>query len=738
MKGIGIVPAMRGNGSCRAVSFHWGDRVLTVENTGNIPQDAAIARWRLLLDGRETAAGDLPVPPLAAGGSCTVVLPAWSGRARPNVSPATWGERHLNVEVRDAAGVPCLTQFPADYRQGLYPPVPRIQPMRRKGEPLFSRRVDVADGTSFSPVPFLSEIEWLGEGVGDDIGFAGLWRARRCAIRELKAVRRVTFVGGGERLEIAALRGSFSLALADGRAVVSGIDPRLLVFDDWNPEAELVLTAPFQQNVGTDAFSICLETSRAEPSLRLVVDGVREIPFEYRLADFSGTFFAVAHVTDCAPGSVVKYDLSCGDFPGEVHLWKDCEDDFKCAIWSDFQCGSMNGPSLWFDWEDDPFRCGEMMFRDMIAEKCDFAVSTGDMADVGDYAKELRPLYLERTCGTIGRVMPFYIAFGNHDSIHPENHFFVENPSKGSFAFVKNNCLFLCIDDIEVGNDKTPARPELVEFVERTLSSEAARRAKFVFAFQHVAVYEEAFGNCNRNLLPLYEKYGVDAVFSGDHHGYERIVRGGLLQVVNGCMGYFWHQGGLVNWFGDETVVGGHKDLAASWRFQKEGERGVLGPAAPVSQGLIPGYATLEVRGDVAEWKLHAFNADGSKVGVVDSFVMRRGERPHAPRGMATEYFAWNKPGDPAWGLLFTLTGKGGRVVRLSDWGAVEVAEGVSDFRSHYEAVKDAASRWKGKTFHDLENVGVEFTLEGDGGSRRVRRYTLKPDNSLEFSESLV
>lgn len=725
--------ARRGDGVCRAVGFRWADLLLQVANSGLEPSGPVSIEWSFLLDGEEKARGVVDVPSIAAGDMAEVVVPPLPTRLRQNVSPTTWGERHYNFRIVSPSGE-SLSQFAPDFKLGLYPPVPRIQPMRRKGAALYRGRKDNMDGTGFVISKSLSGLEWFGEGEDDEEGFVGLWKRPIASGCDLKGVRRFVVSGGGDRLQVSALRGSFSLKMQDRNVDIGGIDPSLLVFDDWNPEAELVLTAPFQQNVGEDAFSVCIETSRADPALKLRVDGIGDIPFEYRFADFSGTWFGVARVVGCVPGSEVAYDLSIGGFAGVARLWKKCDDDFTCAIWSDFQAGSMNGPSLWFDWEDDPFKCGEMMFRDMVARKCDFAVGTGDIADVGDYAKELRPLYLERTCGIIGRVMPFYMAFGNHDSIYPENHFFVENPSKGSFAFVKNNCLFLCIDDIEVGNDKNPAKPELVDFVERTLSSDVARNARFVFAFQHVAVYEEAFGNCNRNLLPLYEKYGVDAVFSGDHHGYERIVRGGVLQVVNGCMGYFWHQGSLVNWFGDETVVGGHKDLDAKWRFQAPGKRGELGPEAPVSQGLIPGYATLEVRGDEAEWKLHGFNADGSPVGVVDSFVMKRGVRPSAPKGMATEYHGWSQPDDPAFGLIYILTGKGGRVVRLADWGAVEVAPSVVDFREHWESLGDKRQQWRGETFHTADDVGVVFEY-GNGESYRRRRYTLHADNTLSVTE---
>ena len=709
-------------------SFDWKGFSVEIANCGQNVTDELSGRWELLLDGRRIAGGEFPVGPLPSGASRKISLPGASGRIRPDVSPATWGERHANVFLYARGAEIARRQFVPDFKCGLRPPVRRIQPMRRKGAPLVTNRVDSADGTAFDAAATLVSVEWFG--LGDD-GFVAL---RTSPLQTLsgpcREVRRMTLTGGSDRLEIAARHGTFSFSVAAGpRVSITGISPAELAFDDWNPAAEFILTAPFQQNVGTDAFTICCETSRPDDALRLVYDG-GEVPFTFRRADFSGTYLAVARVTGCRPGSVIRYDLSTGGFPGVVTLWKDCEDDFKCAIWSDFQAGVLHVGSSGFDWEDDPFRCGEMMFRDMISEGCEFAVSTGDTADRGDYETELRPLYLERTCGIIGRVMPFYVAWGNHDSAHVQNHFFAANPTDGSFAFLKNNCLFICIDDREIGNDKDPASPELLVWLRGVLASDTARKAKFRFAFQHVAIYEEAFGNCNRRLVSLYEEFGVDCVFSGDHHGYERIERGKIRQVVEGCMGYFGHKGGLVNCFGDDMIVGGHKPLKATWRFQEPGKPGVLGPETPVVEGLIPGYSTLEVHGDTATWKLIGFNADGSKIGVVDQFTMVRGQRPDKPMGMATERYCWSQPDSPVYAMKFMLTGKGGHRVDACDFGGC-VVEGFDTFRDYYDSIGGKADKWNGRPFTDGDTVGVVFTRKDANGELLTREIRLLPDGQV-------
>jgi len=481
-----------------------------------------------------------------------------------------------------------------------------------------------------------------------------------------------------------------------------------------------ILTKPYLQSAGTTGFTVCLETRRELPDLRLVwtVDGREaKTPFAFTKAEFSGTYLAKARVEGLKPGTKVAYEVA-GE-KGSFTTWKEGPQDFTCAIFGDFQSGLSNGPE-WWDWEEDPFLCGEKMFEDMVRRGCDFAVTTGDLADTADYRKELRPLLLERTCGVLGSKMPFFTAFGNHDSLHPASRFFLENPPSApglsSCAFFYGDCLFVCIDDAEIGNDKIPGKPELRTWFERLLSSESARKARFRFVFQHVPFYVEAFGNCVRWLTDLSEKYGVDCVFSGDHHGYERIVRGQTRQVVNGCMGYFDHGSedvsGLVNWYGDETLAGGHRGLPEkrTWRFQAPGKPGVLGPEAPVYEGLVPGYATLAVKGDTATWALHGFNADGSPIGVIDSFTMKAGVRPSAPKGIALERYCYKVSPKGNWLLKYTLTGKGGRTL-----------------------VKCEDDEWtKSTPIIEKDVVGVRFR----NAAGKVKSYRLLPDNTLACHES--
>ena len=111
----------------------------------------------------------------------------------------------------------------------------------------------------------------------------------------------------------------------------------------------LLLSKPYLQNVGTNGFSVCAETSRADRGLRLKwwtqAGRTNETAFVYSLADFSKTFKAVARVEGVPQGCKVGFEVA-GE-RGEVKVWRDCDDDFTCAIYGDFQGGTWAGDPWW-------------------------------------------------------------------------------------------------------------------------------------------------------------------------------------------------------------------------------------------------------------------------------------------------------------------------------------------------------------------------------------------------------
>jgi 2',3'-cyclic-nucleotide 2'-phosphodiesterase (5'-nucleotidase family) len=78
-----------------------------------------------------------------------------------------------------------------------------------------------------------------------------------------------------------------------------------------------------------------------------------------------------------------------------------------------------------------------------------------------------------------------------------------------------------------------------VQWLEATL---AANTQPWLIVLFHVPPYdalpEDTMGDAVRiNLVPLFERYGVDLVLSGHNHNYQRSIVNGLTYIVTGGAG---------------------------------------------------------------------------------------------------------------------------------------------------------------------------------------------------------
>jgi hypothetical protein len=87
--------------------------------------------------------------------------------------------------------------------------------------------------------------------------------------------------------------------------------------------------------------------------------------------------------------------------------------------------------------------------------------------------------------------------------------------------------------------------------------------------------------------------------------------------VVTGGGSYLDHPEPVVtDW--PHMTVGGAQNVPGSWA--KQSSSGVLGAPEPIVGGLFNQYCEITVRGDFLRLDCHGFNADGSYIGVLDSF----------------------------------------------------------------------------------------------------------------------
>jgi hypothetical protein len=273
---------------------------------------------------------------------------------------------------------------------------------------------------------------------------------------------------------------------------------------------------------------------------------------------------------------------------------------FSFSVWSDSQ-GHNHGA-----YEADIYEPTNSMFGHMAASDIAFGVACGDMAEDGGAYEDTRNYFLNRTALHLGTKKPFFIAWGNHDDYRGAIlRQFASFPSKdmpgydagyGSYSFDYAGCHFVCID-------YATQWPDVFHWVEQDLK--ANQDAKFTFFFIHEPPFCELWidgeSTMRSQLVPLLERYGVDAVFSGHTHEYERGYLNGVYYCITGGGSWLDHGEPVVkDW--PHVTVGGAQDIPG------------------FKNGLVNEYVRVTV--DEDSWKAEAigFNPNGTEIGVIDTF----------------------------------------------------------------------------------------------------------------------
>ena len=275
---------------------------------------------------------------------------------------------------------------------------------------------------------------------------------------------------------------------------------------------------------------------------------------------YEGTYIHKVRLNGLAPETVYHYKATTGATSSEDSTFRTAPYDttpFKFAVWGD----SQRGP--------EPF---ETMLNMMVDEGVDFAIGVGDMVQEGDYY----PCIHEHHIGPLSRTFrrPWFVVYGNHDGksdpacrpVPPPRektmiHDFLSLPNEpDSYSFNYGNSHFICINIYDYEGPFSYVVDWDVGWLEVDLRSPAARNAAFRFAFVHYPPYSitDYDGDpwLRKNVVPLFERYGVDIVFSGHVHEYERGYYNGVYYIITGG-------GCCADWKGDRTPVG-------DWDFMKD------------------------------------------------------------------------------------------------------------------------------------------------------------------------
>jgi predicted phosphodiesterase len=199
---------------------------------------------------------------------------------------------------------------------------------------------------------------------------------------------------------------------------------------------------------------------------------------------------------------------------------------------------------------DQPFRfvvCGDtqtdaavhrQIASGIAASGADLVLHAGDLVGAGrDYA--LWDTEFFEPAGELMRSVPVVPVLGNHDyggAGPPWFFYFFDRPlNEGWFAMTYGNVRVIGLDT----NVAYSVGSRQYDWLVQELQSAAYRAATWrIVIFHHppftCTVVHSDDVRVQGQLVPLFARYGVDVVFSGHSHAYERYLHDGIYYIVTG------------------------------------------------------------------------------------------------------------------------------------------------------------------------------------------------------------
>jgi len=180
---------------------------------------------------------------------------------------------------------------------------------------------------------------------------------------------------------------------------------------------------------------------------------------------------------------------------------------------------------VWGDNRTDVKMCKRV--AELIAsQNPDIVINVGDVVSNGNvYEQWGREYFGPMSC--FAHSVPTYVAIGNHErNAHWFDDFVSQPGNEHWFAFSYGNSRFIILDT----NRPYDPNSDQYKWLLKELRSKEFRKAAFRFVFFHHPPYSEQWDSpgytgeepVRRYLVPILERYGVDIVFSGHTHDYER------------------------------------------------------------------------------------------------------------------------------------------------------------------------------------------------------------------------
>ncbi|HUH03978.1 MAG TPA: metallophosphoesterase, partial [Kofleriaceae bacterium] len=311
--------------------------------------------------------------------------------------------------------------------------------------------------------------------------------------------------------------------------LVAGVSTLVIVLAAWSARAgaDPFRKGPYLQNV-------------TERSITLMWESDRRVPGTVRLLDASGTPLRTLEAETSDIHEVVVDGLEAGR---RYRYQVECDGEMSAG---EFATGPATGAPFSFvvfgDSRSNANTHARVVER-VRREVPDFILGTGDMVDNGSREDEWQTFFdIERD---LLRENVLFPSLGNHDRQGrgrtadnfrkyfslPENS---PDPER-YYAFTYSNARFLVLDS----NAYAFALTDQTAWIEQQLQQARLNPAiKFIFITMHHPPYSVSLHGGRTELrdawTPLYEKYGVTAVFSGHDHVYSRAEKNNVKYFVSG------------------------------------------------------------------------------------------------------------------------------------------------------------------------------------------------------------
>ena len=183
--------------------------------------------------------------------------------------------------------------------------------------------------------------------------------------------------------------------------------------------------------------------------------------------------------------------------------------------------------------EKPQYEVAGQMIGDRLKFPFDFVITMGDNlyggSDPSDYESKFERPYKP----LLDAGVPFYAVLGNHDS--PNERFYKPFNMNGQkyYTYKKGNVRFFALDSNYMN-------PQQLSWLEKELQNSGSdwRICYFHHALYSSAAFHGSSTEIRLLLEPLFVKYGVQVVFAGHDHVYERVKpQNGISYFVEGASG---------------------------------------------------------------------------------------------------------------------------------------------------------------------------------------------------------